>query len=136
MPTAPDEDDASARMSERPKVKAAGSRARPRKGAGCGYSMRAEERHADGATDEAVPEIAENIDRRDEKIAPTAKSARGRSSDVENPVMSDRPSPIRHTACPCDPLRICRQQLKAEGSEASDVLAGRYSLGSAHPRWR
>src|SRR5438046_9663814 len=59
--------------------------------------------------------------------APTAKSAPwAKFGMLRIPVMSDRPSPIRAYSIPVAiPLRIWpASRLKAERSEASDVLAG------------
>src|SRR5882672_8608295 len=61
------------------------------------------------------------------RYAPTAKSAPwAKFGMLRTPVMSDRPRPIRAYSIPVAiPLRIWpASRLKAEGSEASDVLAG------------
>src|SRR5713226_4664637 len=65
------------------------------------------------------------------KYAPMAKSAPwAKFGMLRTPVMSDRPSPIRAYSIPVAiPLRIWpASRLKAEGSEAADVLAGRVFL--------
>src|SRR6266480_6759148 len=66
------------------------------------------------------------------RYAPTAKNAPwAKLGMLRIPVMSERPSPIRAYSIPVAiPLRIWpASRLKAEGSEASDVLAGRVLLG-------
>src|SRR5205809_3756689 len=80
-----------------------------------------------GATTRPIQKLPKAPSAETRRYAPTAKSAPGAKwGMLRIPVMSDRPSPIRAYSIPVAiPLRIWpASRLKAEGSEASDVLAG------------
>src|SRR5258705_2495483 len=80
-----------------------------------------------GATKRATQKFPMNTAKETKKYASTAKSAPwAKFGMLRIPVISDRPSPIRAYSMPVAiPLRIWpASRLKAEGSEASDVLAG------------
>src|SRR5256885_13864003 len=85
-----------------------------------------------GATTSAIQKLPTALITVTVRYAPTAKSAPwAKLGILRIPVMSDRPSPIRAYSIPVAiPLRIWpASRLKAEGSEASDVLAGCVFLG-------
>src|SRR5438034_4824642 len=85
-----------------------------------------------GATTRPIQKLPKTPTAETRRYAPTAKSAPwAKLGMLRIPVMSDRPSPIRAYSIPVAiPLRIWpASRLKAEGSEASDVLAGRVFLG-------
>src|SRR5439155_24675926 len=80
-----------------------------------------------GATTRPIQKLPKTPTAETRRYAPTAKSAPwAKLGILRIPVMSDRPSPIRAYSIPVAiPLRIWpASRLKAEGSEASDVLAG------------
>src|SRR5258705_4337310 len=80
-----------------------------------------------GATKRATQKFPMNTAKETKKYAPIANSAPwAKFGMLRIPVISDRPSPIRAYSMPVAiPLRIWpASRLKAEGSEASDVLAG------------
>src|SRR6266853_4194732 len=80
-----------------------------------------------GATTRPIQKLPKTPTAVTRRYAPTAKSAPwAKLGMLRIPVMSDRPSPIRAYNIPVAiPLRIWpASRLKAEGSEASDVLAG------------
>src|SRR6267143_243582 len=85
-----------------------------------------------GATTRPIQKLPRTLTAVPRRYAPTAKSAPwAKFGMLRIPVMSDRPRPIRAYSMPVAiPLRIWpASRLKAEGSEASDVLAGRVFLG-------
>src|SRR6266581_7416359 len=80
-----------------------------------------------GATTRPIQKLPRTSTAVTRRYAPTAKSAPwAKFGMLRIPVISDRPSPIRAYSMPVAiPLRIWpASRLKAEGSEASDVLAG------------
>src|SRR6266851_2761446 len=84
-----------------------------------------------GATTRPIQKLPRTLTAVTRRYAPTAKSAPwAKFGMLRIPVMSDRPSPIRAYSMPVAiPLRIWpASRLKAEGSEAADVLAGRVFL--------
>src|SRR5467141_5330838 len=85
-----------------------------------------------GATTRPIQKLPRTLTAVTRRYAPTAKSAPwAKFGMLRIPVMSDRPRPIRAYSMPVAiPLRIWpASRLKAEGSEASDVLAGRVFFG-------
>src|SRR5437879_1866088 len=84
-----------------------------------------------GATTRPIQKLPKTPTAVTRRYAPTAKNAPwAKLGMLRIPVMSDRPSPISAYSIPVAiPLRIWpASRLKAEGSEASDVLAGRVFL--------
>src|SRR5438445_8512235 len=85
-----------------------------------------------GATTRPIQKLPKTPTAVTRRYAPTAKNAPwAKLGMLRIPVMSDRPSPISAYSIPVAiPLRIWpASRLKAEGSEASDVLAGGVVLG-------
>src|SRR5512134_1022291 len=84
-----------------------------------------------GATSSASQKLPTAFAAETSRYAPTANSAPwAKFGMLRIPVISDRPSPIRAYSMPVAiPLRIwARRRLRAAGSEAADVLAGRVFL--------